>query len=162
MMKSDFSVRPATKGDAAFIRRLIWKSEINPFGLDWRRFVIAVHENGTRIGCAQLKTHSDGARELASVAVLPLYRHHRVAEVLIWTLLKDLTPPVYLTCRGALVSFYERFGFHEIIDLNSMPAYFLKVKRVFTWLERRKFAQHLAVMVWDARSDSYLSTAPSE
>ncbi len=96
------------------------------------------------------------------MAVLPLYRHHRVAEVLIWTLLKDLTPPVYLTCRGALVSFYERFGFHEIIDLNSMPAYFLKVKRVFTWLEKRKLVQHLAVMVWDARIDSYLSTASSE
>lgn len=161
-MKSDFSVRPATKGDAAFIRRLIWKSGINPFGLNWQRFVIAVHANETRIGCVQVKTHPDGARELASVAVLPLYRHRRVAEVLILTILEDLTPPVYLTCRGSLVSFYERFGFREMVDLNLMPAYFCKVKRIFTWLEKRKLAQHLAVMVWDGLSGSYLSTAPSE
>lgn len=154
MNKLDFSIRTATKEDTAFIRRLIWKSGINPFGLNWQRFVIAVLKNGDRIGCAQLKTHTDGARELASLAVLPTYRHQSVAEALIWRILKDPDPPVYLTCRGSLVSFYERFGFQEMTDLFSMPAYFFKVKRAYSWLEKRKWVGHLAVMKWDGRSNS--------
>ncbi len=149
MNKLSYSIRPATKEDATFIRRLIWQVGINPLGLDWHRFVIAALESGTKIGCAQLKVHKDGSTELASVAVMPLYRHQRVAEALIWTILKDLDPPVFLTCRGSLVSFYVRFGFREMFDQNSMPAYFLKIKRIFTWLEKRKWAEHLAVMIWD-------------
>ena len=149
MNKLDFNIRPAIKGDAAFIRRLIRQVGINPLGLNWRRFVVAVHENETRLGCAQFKVHKDGSSELASLAVLPLYRHQGVAEALIRELLKDPKPPVYLTCRGSLVSFYERFGFQEVSDLNSMPAYFRRVKRIFQWMEKRQWVEHLAVMVWD-------------
>ena len=69
MSKESYSIRKATRGDAAFIRRLIWQVGINPLGLDWQRFVMAVHGHGVRIGCAQLKMHKDGSRELASVAV---------------------------------------------------------------------------------------------
>ncbi len=149
MKKLDFSIRSATKEDAAFIRRLIWQVGINPLGLDWRRFVVAVHANGTRLGCVQLKVHKDGSSELASLAVLPLYRQQRVAEALIRTILIDLNPPVFLTCRGSLVSCYERFGFQEISDVNSMPVYFRRIKRIFTWLEKRKWVEHLVVMIWD-------------
>jgi len=66
-----FSLRKATKEDSTFIRTLIWRVGINPMGLDWQHFVVAVHEHGVRIGCAQLKVHKDGSRELASVAVVP-------------------------------------------------------------------------------------------
>lgn len=149
MNKLDFNIRPAIKGDAAFIRRLIRQVGINPLGLNWRRFVVAVHENETRLGCAQFKVHKDGSSELASLAVLPLYRHQGVAEALIRELLKDPKPSVYLTCRGSLVSFYERFGFQEVSDLNSMPAYFRRVKRIFQCMEKRQWVEHLAVMVWD-------------
>ena len=143
------TIRKATKQDSAFIRQLIWRVGINPLGLDWRRFVVAVHEHGVRIGCTQIKVHKDGSRELASVAVLPLYRHQRVAEAMIRYILEDHNPPIYLTCRSSLVSFYERFGFLEIADPEIMPSYFRMVKRVFKRLEKRKWVEPLAVMVWN-------------
>jgi N-acetylglutamate synthase-like GNAT family acetyltransferase len=160
MSKASYFIRKATREDAAFIRRLIWRVGINPLGLDWRRFVVAVHEHGVRIGCAQVKSHKDGSLELASVAVVPLYRHQGVAETTIFEILKDHNPPIYLTCRSSLVSFYERFGFSELSELETMPAYFRKVKRTFTWLEKRKWVERLAVMVW--KGENYRSTAPSE
>jgi N-acetylglutamate synthase-like GNAT family acetyltransferase len=142
-------ISKATKEDSAFIRQLIWRVGINPLGLDWRRFVVAVHEHGVRIGCAQIKVHKDGSRELASVAVVPLYRHQGVASAMIRQILEDHNPPIYLTCRSSLVSFYERFGFLEISDPEIMPSYFRKVKSVFTSLEKRKWVEPLAVMVWN-------------
>jgi N-acetylglutamate synthase-like GNAT family acetyltransferase len=155
-----YKIRKAIPKDANFIRRLIWRVGINPLGLDWRRFVVAVNEHGVRIGCAQFKSHKDGSLELASVAVVPLYRHLGVAEMMIREILKDQNPPIYLTCRSSLVSFYERFGFTELLELETMPAYFRKVKSVFTWLEKRKWVEPLAVMVWNG--ENYRSTAPSE
>ena len=98
--------------------------------------------------------------ELASVAVVPLYRHQGVAETMIREILNDQTSPIYLTCRSSLVSFYERFGFSELFDLETIPAYFRQVKKVFTWLEKRKWVEGLAVMVWT--DENYRSTAPSE
>jgi N-acetylglutamate synthase-like GNAT family acetyltransferase len=149
MSTASYIIRKATREDAAFIRRLIWRVGINPLGLDWRRFVVAVHEHGVRIGCAQVKSHKDGSLELASVAVVPLYRHQGVAEMMIREILKNQNPPIYLTCRSSLVSFYERFGFTELLELETMPAYFRKVKRVFNWLEKRKRVERLAVMSWN-------------
>ena len=161
MSKASYFIRKANREDAAFIQRLIWQVGINPLGLDWRRFVVAVHEHGVRIGCAQVKSHKDGSLELASVAVVPLYRHQGVAEMMIREILKDHNPPIYLTCRSSLVTFYQRFGFLEIFDGEAMPAYFRKVKRVFTWLEKRKWVERLAVMAWK-EEDLYRSTVPSE
>lgn len=119
-----------------------------------------MHEHGVRIGCAQVKSHKDGSLELASVAVVPLYRHQGVAETMIREILKDHNSPIYLTCRSSLVSFYERFGFTELFELETMPAYFRRVKRIFTWLEKRKWVEPLAVMMW--KDVNYRSTAPSE
>ena len=161
MSKGSYSIRKATREDAAFIRRLIWQVGINPLGLNWRRFVVAVHGQRVRIGCAQLKMHKDGSRELASVAVVPLYRHQRVGGGMIRFILEDQDPPIYLTCRGELVSFYARFGFIEITDLDLMPSYFRRVKKVFNWLEKINWVERLAVMVWRGEVD-YRSTAPSE
>ncbi len=153
MSKVRFYIRKATKNDSGFIRRLILRVGINPLGLKWRRFLVAVNENGFKIGCAQVKVHKDGTRELASVAVVPFYRHQGVAHGLIRKILENQEAPIYLTCRGSLVSFNERFGFYEMLDLESMPAYFRKVKRVFTWLEKRKWSERLAVMVWNGEKN---------
>jgi len=155
-----YKIRHATPADAAFIRNLIWQVKINPIGLNWRRFVVAVLDPGSNIGCAQLKVHKDGSRELASVAVMPLYRHQGVAEKLILEILNDQQPPIYLTCRSSLRGFYERFGFSELLDLDSMPGYFRTVKKAFAWLEKRNRVERLAVMVWKGKD--HRSTAPSE
>lgn len=142
-----FIIRRASKQDAGFIRRLIRQVGINPLGLDWQRFLIAVHEDGERIGCAQLKIHSDQSQELASVAVVPEYRKLGVANAMIREILKGQTGPVYLTCRGSITSFYERYDFQEMTDLATMPAYFRKVKKASNWFERWKWVERLAVMV---------------
>ena len=149
MSKTSYTIRKATRKDSSFIRLLILRVGINPLGLDWQRFLITVHEQGVKIGCAQIKVHRDGTRELASVAVIPIFRHQGVAETMILEILKDQKPPIYLTCRCSLVTFYERFGFFEISNVDTMPAYFRKVKRVFNWLEKRKWVERLAVMVWE-------------
>jgi len=151
MSKASYFIRKATKEDAVFIRRLIWRVRINPLGLNWRRFVVAVHEHGVRVGCAQVKSHKGGSLELASVAVVPLYRHQGVAEMMICEILENQNPPIYLTCRSSLVSFYEHFEFTELFELETIPAYFCKVKRVFAWLEKRKWVERLAVMVWNGK-----------
>jgi hypothetical protein len=55
-----YMIRPAKQGEAGEIRRMVYTARINPMGLDWRRFVVAVDPDGRLIGCGQVKTHRDG------------------------------------------------------------------------------------------------------
>ncbi len=123
------TLRPATKDDFPAIRALIYAARINPLGLDWRRFVLAVDEGGAPIGCGQVKTHRDGSRELASIAVQPAWRGQGVARAIIQHLLAAHPPPLYLTCRPSLGPFYEKFGFRVIAE-PEMPPYFRRIKRL--------------------------------
>jgi len=97
--------------------------------LDWRHFTIAVSSTGELIGCGQVKYHNDGSRELASIAVLPDYRHEGIASAIITHLINISPLPIYLTCRSELEPFYQRFGFHSITD-NEMPPYFTRISRL--------------------------------
>src|SRR5512142_861341 len=103
----DFVLRPATSDDAAAIRRLIRLVKINPLGLDWRRFALAVDDLGNMLGCGQLKPHEDGLLELASIAVVPEQRGNGVARAIIEHLISIAPRPLYLTCRSHLGPFYE-------------------------------------------------------
>src|SRR3989304_5329525 len=67
----ELRLRPETAADAGAIRSLIFRVGINPRGLDWRRFQVAVDPGGRLVGCGQVKPHADGSRELASIAVPP-------------------------------------------------------------------------------------------
>jgi N-acetylglutamate synthase-like GNAT family acetyltransferase len=69
-----WTLRRARQPDAPAIRRLIRQVGINPLGLDWRRFLIAVDAGGQLVGCGQVKPHADGSLELASIAVQPAWR----------------------------------------------------------------------------------------
>ena len=111
-----FTLRPATQADFPAIRRLIHEVGINPMALDWRRFTIAVDANDRLVGCGQVKPHKDGSRELASIAVLPEWRKQGVARAIILHLLETQPRPLYLTCRGRLGPFYEKFGFQDVTD----------------------------------------------
>ena len=42
MHNSEVILRPATAADFPAIRALIRRVRINPYGLDWRRFLVAV------------------------------------------------------------------------------------------------------------------------
>jgi N-acetylglutamate synthase-like GNAT family acetyltransferase len=124
-----FELRPARKEDAAAIRKLIHQVGINPTGLDWRRFILAVDELDQMAGCAQVKPHGDGTQELASLAVQPGWRGQGVARRLIEHLLAQHPAPLYLTCRSHLQSLYEKFGF-QAVPQGELPAYFRRIARL--------------------------------
>jgi amino-acid N-acetyltransferase len=116
---------------------------INPSGLDWRRFVLAVDESGGMIGCGQVKPHGDGTRELASIAVVPEWRGRGVARAIIEYWLARAEPPLWLTCNSGLIPMYQKFGFQEIRD--NLPPYFKRLRRI------------AGVVIFAARSDQYLA-----
>jgi N-acetylglutamate synthase-like GNAT family acetyltransferase len=138
-----FTLRAATRADFPAIRALIRIGQINPIGLDWRRFIVAISPGGEIIGCGQIKPHQDGSMEMASIAVLPERRGQGVARAIIENLMTDFstaslskeqTAPqaekaLYLTCRASLGTFYERFGF-RVVEESEMPLYFRRLSRL--------------------------------
>jgi N-acetylglutamate synthase-like GNAT family acetyltransferase len=138
-MEAIFSLRPATETDFPEIKALIRQVRINPAGLDWRRFTVAVEGSGQMVACAQLKPVPGGLTELASLAVRPAFRHQGIARALIEHLLAGAPRPVYLTCRSSLGKLYEKFGFRAL-EADETPAYYRRLQRlagVFLELTRR-------------------------
>jgi amino-acid N-acetyltransferase len=131
MNAAGFSLRPATSGDAAAIRSLIHRVQINPWGLDWRRFLVAVDQDDRLIGCGQLKPHGHGIIELASIAVEPEFRDRGVARRMINALIAQAPRPLYLTCRSSLGPMYAKWGFREM-DLAEMPKYYQRLARLMS------------------------------
>src|SRR5512133_3888454 len=128
-------LRKATRKDAWAIRRLVWQVGINPSGLDWRRFLVAVDECDRVIACGQIKPHGADIRELASIAVKPGYRGQGLARQVIEQLLAETPLPLYLYCRQALTPFYEKFGF-RVLQEDEMPAELRRLWRVMGYLRR--------------------------
>jgi N-acetylglutamate synthase-like GNAT family acetyltransferase len=150
-------LRPATSFDAAPIRSLIFRVGINPRGLDWRRFLVAVDAGGKLIGCGQVKPHGDGSRELASIAVRPNGRRRGLATLIIHRLLAEAGPPLWLMCRSDLAGFYRRFGFVSIEDPQRMPRYFRRVYRLAAAAARLLPGDNpMAVMLWDGERHRHL------
>lgn len=129
-----FHLRPARESDARTIQRLIKEAGINPTGLDWQRFTLAVDPQDDMIGCVQVKPHRDGSQELASLAVEPEWQEQGIGQALVNDVLRRTTGTLYLTCRASLGPYYERFGFQAIL-LDEMPPYFKRVYRLFTVLK---------------------------
>ena len=122
-------IRVATRQDFPAIRALIHAVSINPMGLDWRHFLVAVTPENNLLGCGQIKSHFDGSRELASIAVVEAARGQGVARSIIQELLvRETRRPLYLMCRARLESLYVKFGFYAI-DQNAMPIYFRRISR---------------------------------
>src|SRR5512147_1694977 len=134
------TIRPARETDAAPIRDLIHLVGINPLGLDWRRFVVAVNDQDEMTGCGQLKPHGQAVLELASIAVYPEHQGKGIAREIIQHLLKDSPRPLYLMCQSSLGSFYKKFGF-QTISYEEMPRYFQRMSKLaglVTTLARRE------------------------
>jgi len=124
-----FTLRPARESEATQIKDLIHLVGINPMGLDWKRFVVAVNDRDEMIGCGQLKPHGENIIELASIAVHPDNRNQGCARVIIEHLIHSGSRPLYLTCISTLGPFYEKFGFHAIAPAE-MPGYFRRISRL--------------------------------
>lgn len=158
-----FTLRPAQQSDFPFIRSLIYQVQINPLGLSWPRFIVAINQEGAVIGCGQIKPHRDGSRELASIAVVPAQRRQGVARAIIEHLIaaearRDLagetgkpgssanTGDLYLTCRASLGEFYQQFGFQTVSALE-MPPYFRRLSRLARLFERLGFARETMLVM---------------
>lgn len=128
-MEKIFQVRPAVEADGETIEKLVREGKINPTGLDWRRFVVAVTPNEEVIGCGQIKPHRDGSFELASLAVTDRWRRQGVAHVIIEELLVGHDGPLYLMCRSGLGKMYEKYSF-QALDEEQMPRYFRRVRKL--------------------------------
>jgi N-acetylglutamate synthase-like GNAT family acetyltransferase len=122
-------VRAARETEARQIQDLIHLVGINPLGLDWKRFVVAVNDRDEMIGCGQLKPHGSGVIELASLAVSPEYQGKGVARAIIEYLLKSSQRPLYLMCESALGRLYEKFGFRPV-PYEEMPRYFQRISKL--------------------------------
>jgi len=125
----DFKLTPATEHDFPAVRQLIYRSKINPTGLDWQRFLVAKTSDGQIIGCGQVKPHRDGTLELASIATLLEFRRLGIASAIIQHLIDNNPGTLYLTCRSGLRGFYERFKF-KVVLTEEMPPYFKRINRL--------------------------------
>jgi N-acetylglutamate synthase-like GNAT family acetyltransferase len=109
----DIFLRAATVEDQAAIRRLIRAARLNPFGLDWERFIVA-QSGGQVVGFGQVKILGDGTPELASLAVLPQFQSSGIGSCIVWTLIDRTPGPLYLRCAGHNEGYYMRFGFRTL------------------------------------------------
>lgn len=125
-------IRPALESESAQIKELIHLVGINPTGLDWRRFIVAVDESGRVISCGQVKPHGrkNEILELASIATHPDHRNRGLARKVIEALLERTPRPLYLMCMAHNGPVYERFGFVPL-EYDEMPRYFQRIKKVF-------------------------------
>lgn len=133
-MTNNITVRPATEADQPTIRRIIHQAGINPTGLDWRRFLLAV-EGEQVIGTGQIKPHNDGSHELASIAVIPARQKRGIGSMIIRALLESERGALHLTCQRRMAGYYERFGFRRI-ERAEYPPYFVTWDRTIGLISR--------------------------
>jgi N-acetylglutamate synthase-like GNAT family acetyltransferase len=124
------TLRSATEADQSRIVAIVRAAHINPMDLKWKNFVVAVDDSTREIvGTGQVKTHRDGSRELASIAVVPDYQHRGIAHQIIEHLLAQHPGTLYLTCASNLRTLYEPFGFRMIGEKEWTP-YFRRLKKI--------------------------------
>jgi predicted N-acetyltransferase YhbS len=128
---STYTLRPARETEDATIKSLIHLVGINPMGLDWKRFIVAVDAQDQIIATGQIKPHGAKAdvHELASIAVVPEYRGQGLARAIMEHLLRESPRPLYLTCVSSLEPFYQKFGFYSI-EYDDMPRYFQRLTKL--------------------------------
>lgn len=133
---TNYTLRAAREKDAASIKELIRSAGINPMGLDWRRFIVAVDAQDQVVATGQVKPHGANAdiHELASIAVHPQHQGQGIARAIIEHLLKDSPRPLYLTCRSRLEPLYRKFGFRAI-PYDEMPRYYQRISRLAGFVE---------------------------
>ena len=141
-----FTLRAALRDDTAPIRALVRLALLNPTGLNWERFIVAVDSQNRVIGCIQIKPHRDGSQELASLVVDPDYRGQGIARALVKHLIGNFEGDLHLMCRASLGIFYEKFGFRAIAE-PAMPTYFRRISKLASVAEiLRKEGETLLIM----------------
>jgi N-acetylglutamate synthase-like GNAT family acetyltransferase len=145
---AEFHLRAARETDFPAIRGLIHAVGINPMGLDWRRFIVAVDAQDEVIAIGQIKPHGQDIHELASIAVMPEHRGKGLARAIIELLLEESPRPLFLICQSRLEPLYARFGFHAL-SYSEMPRYYQRLSKLAGLVEtvaRLKDGDGMAVM----------------
>jgi N-acetylglutamate synthase-like GNAT family acetyltransferase len=138
------AIRAATEADQPTIRRLIKEAKLNRMSLNWPNFVVA-EEEGAIVGVGQVKTHGDGSRERASMAVVPGRQGEGIGSAIIKTLIaREPGVVLHLTCRSQLGTYYERFGFQRL-GAAEYPPYFRRLIPIVNVLARA-FGTQILVM----------------
>lgn len=149
------TLRPATLADQGIISAMVRAAKLNPVNLRWMNFWVA-EADGHIVGAGQLRPHTDGSRELASLVVNPAYRQQGIGGRLVRQLLTLCPAPIYLFCEDGLEGYYARFGFHGVGHEVLPPplARLYAAGRLVTWLGARFSRQksHLVAMRWDGTS----------
>ena len=152
-------LRPATAAEQKHIEAIIRAARINPFAVKWPHFTLAVDDgSGEIVGTIQIKTHGDGSRELASLAVVPQWQGRGLARRLVEHLLSRTTGTLYLTCRNSLGGLYAKFGFRAVGE-SKMTPYFRRLTKVAAVL-RPLMRRHDTLLVM-MRRDENAGASPS-
>ncbi|MBX3048767.1 MAG: GNAT family N-acetyltransferase [Anaerolineales bacterium] len=142
-----FRIVPAQEAHAAAIRQLVRAAGINPTGLAWERFLVALSAEDELIGCIQIKPHADGSRELASLAVAPAWQGRGLARALLEALLAGNHGELYLMCQSRLGPLYAKFGFQPVAAPD-MPTYFRRVSKLAGVVLSLKKADEQLLVMW--------------
>ena len=126
---TSFTLRPARESESSQIKGLIHLVGINPMGVDWKRFIVAVNDRDEMIGCGQIKPHATEILELASIAVYPEHQGKGVGSAIIKYLLANSPRPLYLFCESSRGALYEKFGFRTLA-YDEMPRYFQRISKL--------------------------------
>jgi N-acetylglutamate synthase-like GNAT family acetyltransferase len=128
VFEESVSIRPATAADQDAISGLIREARLNPRDLDWHRFLVADTGAGL-VGCAQVRVHAQGTRELASVAVTPGRQGSGIGGRLVKSILAQEPGVVYLMTRRETERYFVRFGFRRIAAADA-PSDFRRQFRI--------------------------------
>ena len=142
------TTRPATEVDQPRILGLIKAVRLPRMNLRWPNFMVA-EEDGEMVGMGQVKSHGDGSRELASIAVVPSRQGEGIGIAIIEALLaRESGFVLHLSCRRELEGYYERFGFKRL-EPAMYPPYFRRTTLLVSRITPI-FGIHLLVMRRDA------------
>ena len=142
------TTRVATEDDQPTIQRLIREVHLPRMNLQWANFVVA-EEDHEVVGMGQVKSHGDGSRELASIAVVPARQDQGIGGAIIQALLsREPGVVLHLSCRRELEGYYERFGFKRL-EPAAYPPYFWRTTLLINRITRF-FELHLLVMRGEA------------
>src|SRR5258706_1062903 len=112
--------------------------------LQWPNFVVA-EEDREMVGMGQVKSHGDGSRELAWMAVLPKRQEQHMGTAVINALLaREAGVVLHLSCRRELEGYYEHFGFKRV-ERAAYPPYFRRTTSLVSPIVGL-FGIHLIVM----------------
>jgi N-acetylglutamate synthase-like GNAT family acetyltransferase len=125
--RDQIRIRRARPHDQAQITAMVRRAHLNPSNLDWSRFMVA-ERHATIVGAGQIRVHTDGARELASLVVQDSVRGQGVASDIIDALLADNRGEMYTLIDRRFTRHFQRWGFH-VVDTEQLPRSMMRTLR---------------------------------